>query len=73
MSKFLDQVGRHAEGQRMVAAYPIAKVTDYGQEHEAKSAKKNSTGKPVKTAERKKKVPMQAILHRPFLMNTLST
>ncbi len=45
-----DEVGEYAEGQRMVAAYPIAKVMDSGVEHVHK-ADKGKTGKPVKDAE----------------------
>jgi hypothetical protein len=39
-----DEVGEYAEGQRMVAAYPIAKVMDSGVEHPHK-ADKNKAGK----------------------------
>jgi hypothetical protein len=35
-----DEVGEYAEGQRMIGAYPIAKVMDSGVEHERKGAKK---------------------------------
>jgi len=37
-----EDVGGYAEGQRMVGAYPIAKVTDYGTEREHKQGKKSS-------------------------------
>jgi len=44
-----DEVGQYAEGQRMVAAYPIAKVTDDGtgreSKHGEKSGKKTITAK----------------------------
>jgi hypothetical protein len=46
-----DEIGGYAEGQRMVGAYPIAKVMDSGVEHERKSEKK-AGAKPAKnTAE----------------------
>lgn len=37
-----DEVGEYAEGQRMVAAYPIAKVTDDGTGREHKGSDKSS-------------------------------
>jgi len=43
-----DEVGQYAEGQRMVAAYPIAKVTDDGSGRESKRGEK--TGKKIATA-----------------------
>jgi hypothetical protein len=43
-----DEVGGYAEGQRMVGAYPIAKVTDSGVEHERKAGKKTLVAKPGK-------------------------
>jgi len=37
-----DEIGEYAEGQRIVGAYPIAKVMDSGVEHERKAGKKAS-------------------------------
>jgi hypothetical protein len=37
-----DEVGGYAEGQRMVGAYPIAKVMDSGVEHVRKASKKGA-------------------------------
>ena len=49
-----DEVGQYAEGQRMVAAYPIAKVTDDGSGREShrgeKPGKKGSAEKAKRTA-----------------------
>jgi hypothetical protein len=48
-----DEVGQYAEGQRMVGAYPIAKVIDDGSGHESRhdsmSGKHGGKDKPVKT------------------------
>jgi hypothetical protein len=43
-----DEVGQYAEGQRMIAAYPIAKVLDDGSGREHNREKKQSKAKPSK-------------------------
>lgn len=48
-----DEVAIYAEGQRMVGAYPIAKVTDGGIDSEGKHAKKSKTGKAKEPANEK--------------------
>jgi hypothetical protein len=46
-----DEVGQYAEGQRMVAAYPIAKVTDDGSGRiNARESRKSGTGEKGKGA-----------------------
>ena len=47
-----EEVGGYAEGQRMVGAYPIAKVMDSGVEHEHKAGKKNSAVRNQKVVEK---------------------
>ena len=43
-----DEVGQYAEGQRMIAAYPIAKVTDDGTGHDrSKAGKKDGKSHPA--------------------------
>jgi SH3-like domain-containing protein len=46
-----DEVGQYAEGQRMIAAYPIAKVLDDGTGDEHKHKKKGEEAKSAKSAE----------------------
>jgi hypothetical protein len=46
-----DEVGQYAEGQRMIAAYPIAKVSDDGTGEEHKHKKKGEDAKSAKAAE----------------------
>jgi len=46
-----DEVGQYAEGQRMIAAYPIAKVLDDGTGEEHKHKKKSEEAKSAKTAD----------------------
>jgi hypothetical protein len=54
-----DEVGAYAEGQRMVGAYPIAKVTDYIDPSDAKHAPKgsNKPGKNKPAAREPDKTP----------------
>jgi len=55
-----DEVGQYAEGQRMIAAYPIAKVLDDGTGEERKHKKKGEDAKSVKVAEDASAAPSSA-------------
>jgi hypothetical protein len=55
-----DEVAIYAEGQRMVGAYPIAKVTDYGADSEGKHPKKPKGEQGKNTAQDAPKTPDDA-------------